>query len=50
MIDSEKINETKNLKESYGTLSEEELKKTSILLSRVFKKNLKIQRKKKFSP
>ena len=50
MIDSEKINETKNLKESYGTLSEEELKKTSILLSRVFKKNLKIQWKKEFSP
>ena len=40
MTDSSNINTVKNLKESYGTLSKEEIKNLSILLSQVFKKKI----------
>jgi len=50
MIDNKKINKLENFKESYGTLSSEEFERLSFFLSRVFKKNLNIQFKKKFSP
>ena len=40
MADSSNINTVKNLKESYGTLSKEEIKNLSILLSQVFKKKI----------
>ena len=49
MVNNKKFSTEKNLKESYGDLSIDELKKVSIFLSRLFKKNLNIQLKKSFS-